>query len=261
MIVLPDNAIDAEHGRIGWRNLVASTNIVASSAAAGFPALNLANPTTFQLWRAAAAGSASLTTTFAAQAVDYVGIARHNLGSAGIGYTLQGTVNGTDWTNLADPQAPTDDSIIIHEFAGATLMGVRVQLGAGTAPAQAAVLHVGAITRLQRRIYVGHTPLNFGRQTAVSTGMSESGQFLGRVTLRRQYATQIVLNNIDPAWYRDELDGFSEAAAVQPFFWAWRPAAYPAEVGYAWVTDDPVPSNDRANGMMGWSVAVQGIVR
>src|SRR5690606_2128225 len=101
MIVLPGTAEEPNNPRLGWRNLVTPENIEASSNAAGLPALNLANPTTFELWRAASAGTATLTVTFSGfEAVDYVGIARHNFGSAGVGYTLQGTENGTDWADL-----------------------------------------------------------------------------------------------------------------------------------------------------------------
>jgi hypothetical protein len=257
MIILPASPLLPDHGRIGWHNLVTSGNVTTTSNEAGFPAINLANPTTFQLWRAAAAGAVNITVMFGeATEVDYVGIARHNFGSAGIGYQLQGTVNGSAWSNIDAAQAPADNGIIVHEFTAQALLGLRIQLGAGSAAAQAAVLHVGSITRLQRRIYVGHTPLNLGRQTAVSTGMSESGQFLGRVVTRREYVTQ----NLDPDWYRETLDPFAEASAAGTFFWAWRPSSYPNEVGYAWATDNPQPSNDRANGMMGFALAVQGII-
>lgn len=261
MIVLPAIPEDSEHGRIGWHNLVTSGNVSADSAAEGFPALNLANPTTFQLWRAAAAGAVNLEAVWGSLTeVDYVGIARHNFGTAGIGYTLQGTVNGTDWTDIDAPQAPLDDGIIIHEFDLAELMGVRLVLGSGSAPAQAAVLHAGRITRLQRRIYVGHTPLPFGRETTVSTGMSESGQFLGRVTRRQLFRTELSVQNLTPDWYRDNLEPFAAVAAEQCFFWAWRPNPYPFEVGYCWASDDPSTSNTRANGMMDFRMGVQGII-
>lgn len=261
MIILPASPLLPDHGRVGWHNLVTIGNVVASSNEAGLPAINLANPTTFQLWRAAAIGSATLTVTLGAPTeVDYIGIARHNFGTAGIGYQLQGTTDGSTWVNIDIAQAPTDNGVIIHEFEAATLQGVRLVLGAGTAPAQAAVLHVGRITRLQRRIYVGHTPMNLGRQTSVTTGMSESGQFLGRVITRREYITQIQLQNLTPAWYRETLDPFVEASADGAFFWAWRPNTYPREVGYAWATDNAQVTNDRSNGMMGFTMPVQGII-
>jgi hypothetical protein len=261
MIILPPVPVDSEHGRIGWHNLVTTENVEATSADVGFPALNLANPTTFQLWRGAAIGSATVTVLFGdLTQVDYVGVARHNFGSAGIGYTLQGTVDGSIWTDLDTPQAPNDDGVIIHEFTSAELLGVRLVLGAGSAKPQAAVLHVGRITVLQRRIYVGHRPIPYARDTTVSTGMSESGQFLGRTTIRQMFRTQVQLSNLTPEWYRDTLEPYAAVAAVQPFFWAWRPNPYPFEVAYCWATEDPEVNNERANGMMSFALNMQGVL-
>lgn len=260
--VIPDNAL-REHGRIGWRNLVTASNIAASSSAAGFPPLNLANPVTFQLWKADAVDEVTLTVNFGGPVdVDYVGIARHNFGTAGVGYTIDGSDDGgATWDALSAPVNPVDDGVILHEFAPATLTNLRIVLAEGVAPPQAAVLYVGKITVLQRRIYVGHTPIPFGRQTTVSTGMSESGQFLGRVVRRKQYQSSIKQPNLDPDYYRLELSPFDDVSAVDPFFWAWRPYPYANEVAYCWTTADAEVSNQRANGMMEWGLNVQGIIR
>jgi hypothetical protein len=46
----------------------------------------------------------------------------------------------------------------------------------------------------------------------------------------------------------------------RPFFFAWRPDAYPYEVGYCWLTNDPQPSNALPNGMMSVSLEMAGVV-
>src|SRR5690606_30139707 len=88
MIILPDDATLPDNPRLGWRNLVTPGNVSASSEATGFPALNLGNETTFQIWRAAAAETVGITADLGGVVtVDYVGIARHNFGSEGYSYT------------------------------------------------------------------------------------------------------------------------------------------------------------------------------
>ena len=112
---------------------------------------------------------------------------------------------------------------------------------------------------LQRRIYVGHTPIPYGRESRVTTGVSESGNFLGRIVLGESLETSVDLQNMTPAWYRAEMDPFIAASKEAPFFFAWRPDSYPRETGYAWMTNNPKPSNQRSNGMMQISLSMGGI--
>jgi hypothetical protein len=56
------------------------------------------------------------------------------------------------------------------------------------------------------------------------------------------------------------MDPFIIAAKEIPFFFAWRPGSYPTEAGYVWLTDDPEPANQLANGMMQISLNVEGVV-
>jgi F5/8 type C domain-containing protein len=262
MMVLPASPVDPNNGRIGWHNLVTAANVTASSEAVGFPALNLGNPMTFQVWRASGLAAQTITVNLGASTVvNYIGIARHNLGTAGVNYTIQGSADGDTWTTIAGPVGPSDNGIIFHNFTQGSYAYIRLQLGAGSVAAQLAVLYVGRVLVLERRIYVGHTPINYGRESIVSSGMSESGQFLGRVLRRETNSTKVTLANLTPEWYRSEFEPFAAVAAVTPFFYAWRPQKYPAEVAYAWSTDDPRPSNTRSNGMMQVELTMQGIVR
>ena len=98
-----------------------------------------------------------------------------------------------------------------------------------------------------------------GRQSKVVNGRSEAGDFLGRIVLGEATQTQINLQNLTPAWLRTHLRPFIDAARETPFFFAWRPADYPREVGFAWLTDDPKPVNQLANGMMSASFDLMGI--
>jgi hypothetical protein len=68
---------------IGYRNWVSGGNVAATTAAAGSPASNLGNPSTYLKWRAASpVGTQYLTVTLnTADDIDYVVIAGHNFGS------------------------------------------------------------------------------------------------------------------------------------------------------------------------------------
>jgi hypothetical protein len=132
---------------------------------------------------------------------------------------------------------------------------------AGAAPPTIAVVYAGALLVLQRRIYVGHTPIPYGRSAKITNGRSESGNFLGRIVLNEKTQSAVKMQNLTPAWYRQHLDPFIAASKEAPFFFAWRPLSYPREVGYAWMTNDPQPSNARANGMMQIDLQMTGIAQ
>lgn len=265
MVILPSTPTDPDNPRIGWHNLVADGFVSASSEASGFLALNLKNGMTFQLWRADDAAEQEILIDFGQlRTIDYLGIARHNLGTAGYSYTLQGSTDGSNFFDLDAEQFPVDDSVVLHEFDEAEVRYVSLVITPldeeVITPAEIAVLHLGALVIAQRRIYVGHSPINDARNSTVSTGFSESGQFLGRVLRRTVFATKVALANLTPDWYRTNLRPFADVAAVQPFFFAWRPQAYPAEVAYCWATENPSATNSRPNGMMSFDLSAQGIL-
>jgi len=141
-----------------------------------------------------------------------------------------------------------------------SLTALRLKMQPGLAPPEAAVLYAGRLLILQRRVYVGHTPINYGRKTSVTNGMSESGNFLGRIVVGQSLETVLSLTNLTPSWYRSNMEPFVTAAREAPFFFAWRPGSYPREVGYAWLNNDPQPVNQRPNGMMGVELKMSGVV-
>ena len=155
---------------------------------------------------------------------------------------------------------PSDDLPLIFRFALQTApTAVRLLLGTGNAIPQAAVLYVGQSLIFQRRVYVGHSPITMGRKTNVTNGMSESGNFLGRIKIGESRVTSVALKNLSPASYRLLMDPFIASATQYPFFFAWRPGTYPLETGFCWLTADAVPVNQLANGMMSVTLSLAGI--
>jgi hypothetical protein len=265
MIVNSTSLVLAEPNNpvIGWDNLVTATNVVASSEAVGYPAINVANPITSPLvrWQASSTAAQTLSIAFlASTTVNYFAIARHNLGTAGAAITIEGSTNsGVGWFTIVQATTLTDDAPTIFRFVTQALTNVRASIGVGSEAAEIAVVYTGLLLTLQRRIYVGHTPITFGRSQKVANGKSEGGDFLGRIILSEQTATNVDIQNLTASWYRSTLDPFIQASKDSPFFFAWRPGSYPLEVGFAWMTNDPQPTNQRSNGMMQIQLQMTGI--
>lgn len=258
--------INADNPVIGWRNLVTTANVSATSADADYPETNVANPSTALRWQGAVSSPAMDDyLTFALdteELVDYLAVARHNFYSAQIAVSvevLNEAMSPDNWDEIVSPVIPPNDGPLLFRFTPQGIASIRLRMQPGTAVPRAAVVYCGDLLVLQRRIYVGHTPINFGTQLSVANHRSISGDFLGRIVLSEKTMTQIALENLTPDWYRTYLEPFRVAAKEIPFFFAWRPSSYSYEVGFVWVPNDPRPQNQLANGMVSFSMDIEGV--
>lgn len=183
--------------------------------------------------------------TNTADTFNYFAVARHNFGTSGSLVSLETNTGSSPdtWVELITQQYIPDDAPLIFRFAATTAAQVRLRIqSAGVSP-EAAVIYVGTILVMEKGIKaeVDHTPLTFGRQTRVVNGMSETGNFLGRILLSETRRSTAEFHGITPTFYRSSIEDFLDAAQEVPFFWAWAPEEYPLETGYAWLMDDTVP--------------------
>ncbi|MDA9499274.1 hypothetical protein [Bradyrhizobium sp. CCBAU 11357] len=255
----PEFPVTLDHPVIGWRNIVTPTNISATFADPDHPASNVANPATHLEWRSIGDGGQYLTVTVdTVDALDYVAIAGHNFGSQQIPVSIQDSLGNT---LLGDVLLP-DDSPALFRFTAQSFSQIKLymQAPAGVLP-RVAVMYVGKLLVLERKIYVGHTPLTQARRVNVQSGRSESGKFLGRIVLGAWRETVIPLSLLSPKWYRDHGgDEFLAVAAETPFFFGWRPQSYPYEIGYCWTIEDPMPVPTGPSNRIAFDLKVSGVV-
>lgn len=252
-----------------YRNLITASDITATSEEDDYPASNLANPLTFPDagWRATSTAEQALEFTISdADGPSGLGFAEHNFGTAEIGVKVERYVDG-DWETLFD-QMPASDAPLMFRFDQVSTAEMKVTLASGNAAARAAVVVIGPALVVQRRIWLGHTPITMGITTETVNGISQAGDYLGTDVLGETNGTTIDIKNLTPDWYRTYFDPFIRAAKTSPFFFAWRPVDYPNEVGYCWLNGNPKPVNQRKrksasgqdHGLMSIQLAVTGIV-
>ena len=243
--------LSGNEGAIGWQTLATAANTTVTSETAAGPLSNMLNNSTAFYWQASSTATQTITITTGGTQVDYIGIARHNLAQSGLTITVK-----FDYVTVVPARAVVDQTtMILLSEASPTTVTITIA-GAGTA-AKIAVLYIGQALKLERNIYVGHTPITYGRDISEINAMSENGQYIGRIVRNETRSTEITLRNLTPAWYRESLDPF--IAARVPCFWAWRPLDYAAEVGFCWIEGAARPVNERSNGMMGISWNFKGI--
>lgn len=253
------DGLSLDHPIIGYHNVVTASTIVAAAEAANYPASNLANPATHLEWRGTTTDAQYLTiTTNEVDAIDYVAVARHNWATAGIAVSVEGYIASV-WTNIVDEFIPPDDGPLLCRFDAQSLSQVRIKLAAGSVIPRAAVVYCGKLLVIERKVYVGHTPLPHARKFSVANGMSESGNFLGRIVLGETRETVIPLSLITPAWYRAKMDPFLSGAGEAPFFFGWRPQTYPREVGYGWLLENPMPTPVGPSNLIAFDLKVGGV--
>lgn len=225
---------------IGWQNLVTAANIEADDEDPDFPAVRLANPNTNELWLSTILTTQYVTVTLESpEEIDYVAIARHNWGTAGITVSIEGYTTADGWVEIVEEFIPADDTPLICRFAAASYEAVRIKLQPDATEPLAGVVYVGALLVLEWGVQAGHTPLPYGRERNIVAGRSESGEYLGRIQSGGARKSRAEIRNLSADFYRESVDPFF--AFGGPFFFAWDPQDHPTEVGYAWCVNDPVP--------------------
>ena len=282
-LVVPsgDDDLDVNSPIIGYENFVTVTNVSATTEDSDYPVSNLANSSTRLYWRAGAGSPSSeeyLTVELAGEVVDYLAIARHNLGSSQAAVSVEGVLDEpgspADWFEIVSERLLSNDAPVIFRFNPLSLYSIRLRIQESQASTPvtpfAAVMYVGQLLVLQRRIYAGHTPIPYGRRLNYSTLKSVAGDFLGRVVLSETRETSLTLQNLTEGWFRTYFEPFLEHAETQPFFFNWRPDERPFESGFCWLTSDARPQNQQGvawrsgltspNGLVQISLDLQGIV-
>ena len=259
VVLSPSPDFNANSPVIGWQSVV--SGVAAESEDADYPATNLLNESTALRWQAGSGASQYLTFTVpGTDETDYLAVARHNFGTIQATLSVEVREAGeVSWVEVIPEFIPSDDAALIMRFDPQFVDAVRLKIQPDGEIPRAAVAYAGRLLIMQRRLYVGHVPITMGRSSRVTSGTTESGDFLGRIVLSQGLSTAAEFQNLTPAWVRTYLKPFLDAATETPFFFAWRPADYPTEVGFAWLTNDPRPSNQRPNGMMQVSLQMQGV--
>jgi hypothetical protein len=260
-LVLADvaDSLSLDHPVIGWRNVVTASTIVADAEDANYPASNLANPATHLEWRGTSTALQYLTiTTNEVDPIDYVAVAKHNWSTAEIPVSIEGYIGGI-WTEIVEEVILPDDGPALFRFTSQSLSQVRFKLAAGSVIPRTAVVYCGKLLVVERKVYVGHTPLPHARKSSIANGRSEAGNFLGRIVLGSWRESNVPLSLITPAWYRTYMDPFLAVAKNTPFFFGWRPQSYPREVGYGWLTDDPMPVPTGPSNLIALDLKIDGV--
>ena len=262
LIISPAFARQPHHPLISWDSKVKFGSVAADSSATGYPASNLANPSTLLRWQSASTAEQLVTISNIEGQSDHVAIARHNLGSTGALVSVEGITAepGAVWEELLDPVLLGDDAPHIFRFAKDSYIGLRLRIVPdGTAP-RCAVLYCGELLALMPGLSPGYVPLTQAEQIREFNGTSESGEYLGSIIMGAGLRSTAEVPEIDPDYYDQKLAPFIRAAnRKQPFFFAWSPTKHPGQVAYAWLASAASAPVIRGTGQRSLSLDMAGL--
>lgn len=257
-----DPSITADNPRIGIQNLLSQQTIFDSfTQDPAYPAYLTGTPNTFERWKTVAADYHLFVADTTGFDADYVGIAAHK---GLIGKSIRIRYLGTDGFiyDVGDPFIVTSGDPIFVLFGDIEMTRlVLVFTDDNDFTFEIGNIYVGKSVALQRRIYVNHTPINYGRDVNFETADSMNGNLLDSVVSSMGVETSVNNDNVTPDYYRNSIDKqFALPAQLgRPFFFAWRPQKYPKEVGFGKLRQNSFKvSNSRPNGMMKISFSMRG---
>lgn len=231
--IIPDKS--ASCALIGYGNLLTVSTDAPEAIA----------PNTYQRYQPLTGVQVAKFQTTSATAINYIGIAAHNIGthddSTEIILSYATTAGGalTEITRLT----PIDNGALFltfDEIAG--VEEIAIETNAVTAGMEIGVIQTGLYMRMERPIYGGHAPIDLNASTDYQTSESDTGQFLGRVAVSEGLRTQYKWQHLTPAWIRETFEPFIVHARSLPFFIKWRPDLYDT-AAYGYTTRDISPSN------------------
>ena len=245
--------------RIGIENLTSQSNIFDSPTQLDSnPAWLTSTPSTAERWKTSSASYHIWVASLDDVKVDYIGIAAHRgligrqirivyVDDAGVG-VIYGPFQITDSSPIFVNFEEIEPATIVVVFESVDDFSFEV-----------GNIYVGKSVFLPRNIYVGHTPITFGRNASRLIENSDNGNYLGNVRTKVSLGSSVNMSNIDQDYYRSELfKQFHIPAEVRPFFWAWRPNDRPLEAGFCWTNGDVRVVNDSPNGDMALSFSMTG---
>lgn len=262
LIISPDTTIEPHHPLIGCDNKVTFGNLAADSEAANYPVTNLANPLTVSGWRSGSTAAQVVEINSLEGQTDYVGIARHNLGSTGCSVAVWGITAepGAVFEELLDPVLLADDAPAMLRFAKDYYVGLELRLVPdGTAP-QMAVLFAGALLAVRPGIQPGYVPLPLAVSLDVQNGRSQSGEYLGAIVTGAALGSPASFRDMEAGWFDSEMRPFIDAANYgATFFWAWAPTYRPNDVAYAFLAQTAQPPVVRSGAFYDLDLSMGGV--
>lgn len=233
-------AIKPSYSRIGWNNK--ATLFVASDSAAGFPASNLLESTTYQKWTSTS-NNPVLTATVSGS-ISFVGIAAHNLKNAG---SVKAEYFNGAWNDIGIAY-PDSGEAIAFLFDEVAATQVRFTFDCDK-PVSIAIMLIGDTLVIPADLDKGFIPPKLMSDTVFSNNRTNGGQNVGSRVVRTIRPTQAKWSLTTLSWWRDTFIHFVEYTETvdNSFFLIPNPKFQPDDVYFVMLNENIRPDMGSRN--------------
>lgn len=208
-----------------------------TSAADGYPGINVTNPNTFSSWRGIG-NTPVITLDFgSSRVIDAVGISAHNMATSGdTGFSMFYSVDNVTYTFLGTVATLTNEDVIVM-FTQINARYFRIRVDGPSA-------NIGVIAVGKRLVFpscpVGdYVPLHHARRYEKEFNRSTRGAMINNRSWSAGAQTDVDAWYVTRAFADNELPPFENHFNKGGyFFYAGSPAAIPKDMGYCYAGED-----------------------
>lgn len=225
----------------------------------GFPLSNVLQRDTYTYWTPSTWSPNFGCDLDNPETVNCLVIARHNLGTLGLNGRLRLWRTGASVWDVVVNLTPKDNGPIVVAFRPTEVTRIQLQIFTGGFPI-VGVWMVGRAIEMERPLRASMQPVALSRQTDVTPQISNNGQLLSQVKVRKGVQVAPEWNHLSGAFYRSTLKPLARAMPGTPFGFIWNPEYAPDEGIYGVLTGDPRGSHIRAVDRYTFGFNMQGVV-
>ncbi len=229
---------------IGYTNLVKTGTVTVTSEATGYEKANAQSYKTSTWWQASAAGTVYYYVDMgSAVSVDSWGVAGHDLGDNSGTIKPQYSATGA-WAGeeLDLDTVQTPSATVFRKVASQSARYYRFEIVSTGSASFIGNLFLGVALALPKGMPAGFAPANLNRDRKIYNNMSEGGNYLGRVLIKKGAKVTINQKNITRSWIDSSWASLINHIELYPFYFAWDTTNHPSDMAYCMVNKVTHPS-------------------
>lgn len=235
-IYIKKGALSTNKATVIWDNAWANGTITATSELQGYPAINVADPSTNTSWRSigTVAGAVMLDAGYSVR-TDCFGIAAHNIFSMGATISIQYSFDGSSWNGIMAPTPDSDDDIMMI-FPEITARYWRFYV---SNPCNIGVIFSGKRLIFPNPPVNNYTALHHAKKYTKYFNTSIGGHLISNRVQSVGAETEVNLGFVKREFVENNLVGFQDHYNQGgTFFYAGVPSMYPKDIGYCTASSD-----------------------
>lgn len=235
-VVIQSGAVDTRQATVLWENKLTAMNYLASSSAAGYPAVNVTSPDTATEWRPTSVPAWVQGDTGGSTICDSVGIASHTIGSSGASIDIQYSPDTATWTTIQTVTPTTDEDLfLIFPETSSRHWAVRVRNAIPTI----GVIFIGKRLVFPHAPIDSYTPLHHSRKYTKYFNTSIGGHLISNRVESMGAETEVDIGFVQRSFVEGDFRRFQKHYNQGgTFFYAGSPVNYPLDVGYCTASSD-----------------------